>query len=80
MAKDKLTTAVPVKTNDNDEVRVMIRLPRLEDAGSGIKVDPYEHVSISNEHGDQFIRVKRGEPVEVTVPVYEQLKQRYPDI
>lgn len=78
MAKT-MTVAVP-KTGKDEEPRVRIFLPLLEDSGSGVSVDQYEHVSISNEKGDNFVRVKRGEYVDVTVPVFLILKQRYPNL
>lgn len=74
-----LTVAVP-KAQKVEEPRVRVLLPLLEDDGSGVTVDQYEHVSISNESGDNFVRVKRGEYVDVTVPVFLQLKQRYPNL
>ena len=81
MKKDSITVAVPVKEKTNDEVRVRILIPKREtDDTPGLTVDQYEHVSISNEEGDNFIRIKRGEPVDVTVPVFMLLKQRYPNI
>jgi len=75
------TITVPVKKKDEDEVRVRIFLPKREnDDATGVAVDQYEHVSISNEKGDNFIRIKRGEYVEVTPEVFTLLKQRYPNL
>ena len=80
MAKSQ-TIAVPVKKKDEDEVRVRIFLPKREnDDATGVAVDQYEHVSISNEKGDDFIRIKRGEYVDVTPEVFTLLKQRYPNL
>ena len=80
MAKSQ-TIAVPVKKKDDDEVRVRIFLPKREnDDATGVAVDQYEHVSISNEKGDNFIRIKRGEYVDVTPEVFALLKQRYPNL
>lgn len=63
------------------ETRVRIMIPKREgDDNPGVTVDQYEHVSISNETGDFNVRVKRGEWVDVTVPVFMLLKQRYPNI
>lgn len=78
MAKS-MTVAVP-NTHKDEEPRVRIFLPLLDDSGSGVAVDQYEHVSISNEKGDNFVRIKRGEYVDVTVPVFLILKQRYPNL
>jgi len=80
MAKSQ-TIAVPKQEKTDDEVRVRIFLPKREnDDATGVAVDQYEHVSISNEHGDNFVRVKRGEYVDVTPEVFELLKQRYPNL
>lgn len=80
MAKSQ-TIAVPAKQKEETEERVRIYLPkREEDGSSGIAVDQYEHVSISNEKGDNFIRIKRGEYVDVTPEVFMMLKQRYPNL
>ena len=80
MAKSQ-TIAVPVKKKDEDEVRVRIFLPKREnDDATGVAVDQFEHVSISNETGDNFIRIKRGEYVDVTPEVFTLLKQRYPNL
>lgn len=78
---DVITTAVPKAEEKPEEVRVRIKLPAREDDNTpGVKVDLYEHVTIANELGEQNVRVKRGEYVDVTIPVFIQLKQRYSDI
>lgn len=60
---------------------VDIFLPALEGGDSGgIKVDQYEHVSISNEKREDNYRVLRGEHVQVPVPVFVALKERYPKL
>lgn len=80
MAKSQ-TIAIPVKKNDTDETRVRIFIPKREnDDATGVAVDQYEHVSISNEKGDNFVRIKRGEYVDVTPEVFVLLKQRYPNL
>lgn len=75
MSKDKLTSEAPIKTVE-DEPRVAIRLPKHEDEESGIQVDQYEHVTINGV----TTLIRRGERVEVTVPVYIQLRNKFPDI
>lgn len=77
MPKNSITAETPVVVNKDDTPRVMIRLPDPEESGSGMKVDPYEHVTIN---GELPVYVKRGEPVEVTVPVFLQLRNKYPNI
>ena len=64
-----------------DGPMVPVFLPALEDSGSnGMKVDQYEHVTIANELGETCWKVLRGETVEVPVPVFVVLKERYPKI
>ncbi len=80
-ALDPLTSAVARKEEAPDEPRVEIFLPELEsEESNGIKVDQYEHVTISNETGDHVTYVKRGERVMVTVPVFIALKAKYPKL
>ena len=80
-ATDPITVAVVEKEAKPEEPRVRIMIPKREsDDNPGVAVDQYEHVSISNETGDFNVRVKRGEWVDVTVPVFMLLKQRYPNI
>lgn len=59
---------------------VPVFIPALEDSGNGMKVDQYEHVTIANEQKEDCYKVLRGERVEVPVPVFLQLKERYPKI
>ena len=80
LATDITIHAAP-KPEEKPVTRVRIKLPlREDDQTAGLNVDHYEHVTISNEHGSETIYVKRGEWVDVTTPVFELLKQRYPDI
>lgn len=75
------TIAVPQKKIETEETRVRIFIPKREnDDATGVAVDQYEHVSISNEKGDDFTRIKRGEYVDVTPEVFIMLKQRYPNL
>lgn len=81
MPKSRETIAVPVKPQEEKETRVRIFIPKREnDDATGVAVDQYEHVSISNEKGNNFIRIKRGEYVDVTPEVFILLKQRYPNL
>ena len=60
---------------------VTVTLPALEDSGSaGLKVDQYEHVTIANEDREDVYYVLRGEPVQIPVPVFVVLKERYPKL
>lgn len=55
--------------------KVSVKLPLLEDDGKA-KVDQTETVTINGK----TTRIRRGEYVDVPVPVYIQLKNKYPDI
>ena len=72
---DELVATTQVENVIDDQPRVGIILPKGENA-SNVKVDEYEHVTINGE----TTLVKRGVYVEVTVPVYIQLKNKFPDI
>ena len=77
---DPLTNAVPKKEEVYTGPRVEVFLPKLEeDEGEGgLKVDQYEHVTLANEKGEKIYYVKRGEKVDVPVPVFMALKEKYP--
>ena len=74
---DGISVFVPKKAEPKGETRVRIFLPLPPESESGLKIDPYEHVTIN---GQNPVLIKRGEYVEVTVPVFEQLRKRYPNI
>ena len=65
----------PVKEDDVPRVRVMI--PKSIDSESGLKSDPYEHVTIN---GALPYYIRKGEYVDVPVPVFLQLRNKYPNI
>ena len=78
---DPLTTTTPEKQAVYNGPYVPVFIPALEESGNnGMKVDQYEHVTIANEVKETCYKVLRGETVEVPVPVFLQLKQRYPKI
>lgn len=56
--------------------RVRVYLPPLEEDSSGITVDQYEHVTVNGE----TTLIKRGEYVDIPVPVFTQLRQKFPHI
>ena len=78
MAKkvDTLTVETPVQETVADEPRVRVYLPLLESEGAGVHSDQYEHVTINGE----TTLVRRGEYVDVTVPVFIQLKNKFPHL
>ena len=78
MAKkvDTLTVETPVPATAADEPRVRVYLPLLESEGAGVHIDQYEHVTVNGE----TTLVRRGEYVDVTVPVFIQLKNKFPHL
>lgn len=78
MAKkaDTLTVETPVRETVADEPRVRVYLPLLESEGAGVHIDQYEHVTVNGE----TTLVRRGEYVDVTVPVFIQLKNKFPHL
>ena len=73
---DELAAVTPV-VQPKKEQRVRVYIPkREEEEGSNVKVDPYEHVTINGK----TTLIRRGEYVDVTVPVYIQLKNKFPNI
>ena len=78
--KDSITTEIPVEeiAPEAPYTPVYIPLPdgiEPEDIAGG-KFDPYEHVTINGK----TTYVKRGETVMVPVPVFLQLRNKYPRI
>lgn len=73
------TTAVAIEKKADEvsiEPLVTIFLPLAEDQGSDIAVDQTETVVINGK----VTQIRRGEYVDVKVPVFLQLRQRYPSI
>ncbi len=58
------------------EPTVRIFLPLAEETGTEVHVDQTENVIINGV----VTQIRRGEYVEVKVPVFMQLKQRYPNL
>jgi hypothetical protein len=76
-----MTTAVPKKEKKYQGPYVRIFLPELENSeNEGLNVDQYEHVTLANETGEEHYRIHRGEYVDVPVPVFIVLKDRYPKL
>ena len=69
-------TAVTSATKETDNTpRVRVFIPEHQ-SSSDVAIDPYEHVTIKGE----TTLVRRGEWVSVTVPVFLQLRNRYPKL
>ena len=80
LPNDGLTVIMEEKKPDYTGPYVDIFLPALDDGGGGLKVDQYEHVTIANEQKETSYRVLRGEHVQVPVPVFIALKEKYPKL
>lgn len=80
IVSEPLTISTPAKEERQTFPMVTVNIPALPDDGNGVKVDQYEHVTIANELKETCYKVLRGEPVEVPVPVFIQLKERYPKL
>ena len=59
--EDDFTFVEPAKEADYRGPMVDVFIPRLEEAGGGMKVDQYEHVTIANEVKEKCYKVLRGE-------------------
>ena len=64
------------KTNVVAEPTVRIFLPLVEETGTEVTVDQTENVIINGS----VTQIRRGEYVDVKVPVFLQLRQRYPGL
>jgi len=85
MAAKKMTlednmTFVAEPKEEKKELKVTIRLPRLEEEGNGVKVDQYERVTLANENGEDTLMILRGENVDIPVRFFPVLKEKYPDL
>ena len=79
--EDQFTIQEPEKKAGYTGPMVEVFIPALEDTGSnGLKVDQYEHVTIANETGEKTYYIHRGERVDVPVPVFMVLKEKYPKL
>ena len=57
-----------------------IFLPLLEDPGdAGLKVDQFEHVTISNEERTERLVIHRGEWVDIPWYFFVNMKEMYPN-
>lgn len=73
-----MTVAVKKEEKKYDGPMTSVKLPKLENiGGGGMMVDQYEHVTISNETGLEQYKVQRGVRVDVPVPVFLQLYEKY---
>ena len=70
-----ITNVIPEKKAAAPAAKVFVHIPVTDD-NDGAKVDQNEYVTINGK----TTKVPRGEYVEVTVPVFLQLRNRYPNL
>lgn len=75
VAVDDITVSTPV-AEEHAEVRVSVFIPKTADDEAGEKVDPFERVTINGEGTN----VMRGQRVDVTIPVFVQLRNKFPNL
>lgn len=73
---DSTTAVLPEKKETLIEPVVRVYIPLANTDNSDIAVDQTENVTINGV----TTQIKRGEYVDVKVPVFLQLKQRYPNL
>ena len=76
---DGISVSTPVAQPDVNEVKVRVFLPLLEDDSAGVTVDQTVEVIINGNAKTTYV-IMRGEYVDVPVPVFIQLKNRFPHI
>lgn len=72
---DSLTAVTSATMEKDNTPRVRVFIPEHQ-SSSDVAIDPYEHVTIKGE----TTLVRRGEWVSVPVPVFLQLRNRYPKL
>lgn len=78
--QDQLTVVGEAEDKSWKGPTVDVFIPEQEGSGSGMAVDPYEHVTIANEAQEDHYKIRRGEYVPVPVPAYLALKSKYPKL
>ena len=74
--KDRLVAETEEKEVYEEEPKVRVYIPLTEEDNGSVKTDRYEHVTINGES----YAVMRGTYVDVPVPVFIQLRNKYPGI
>lgn len=64
------------KAKSKAPATVRVILPLLEDEGGALKPDQTEQVVINGD----VTSIRRGESVDVKIPVFLQLKRKYPTL
>lgn len=73
---DSTVAVIPEKGEVKLEPTVRIYIPLIEDQNTDVTIDQSEEVIINGK----VTQIRRGEYVDVKVPVYLLLKQRYPNL
>ena len=73
---DGITVEVAVQQANEQQATVRVFLPLMEDQESALEVDQTEYVTINGK----TTAIKRGEYVDVPVPVFMQLRNKYPHL
>lgn len=73
---DGITVEVAEQQANEKQTTVRVFLPLMEDQESALEVDQTEYVTINGK----TTAIKRGEYVDVPVPVFMQLRNKYPHL
>lgn len=73
---DGITVEVAEQQANEQQATVRVFLPLMEDQESALEVDQTEYVTINGK----TTAIKRGEYVDVPVPVFMQLRNKYPHL
>lgn len=73
---DDITVEVAAPQPEEQKAAVRVFLPLLEDQDTSMEIDQTEYVTINGK----TTAIKRGEYVDVPVPVFMQLRNKYPHL
>jgi hypothetical protein len=71
---DGISAAIEPKVDKSGETTVTVFIPLLEDVASDVAVDQTVNVTINGK----VTQIRRGEYVDVKVPVFLQLRNQFP--
>lgn len=73
---DDITVEVAAPQPEEQKATVRVFLPLLEDQDTSMEIDQTEYVTINGK----TTAIRRGEYVDVPVPVFMQLRNKYPHL
>lgn len=73
---DDITVEVAAPQPEEQKAAVRVFLPLLEDQDTSMEIDQTEYVTINGK----TTAIRRGEYVDVPVPVFMQLRNKYPHL